>query len=181
MVRGKQVDLGSALQGITRRLDHRSGGGFAQLRVVRAWAKVAGDLVDSHTTDIHVREGELVVLVDSPAWATELSALSAQYQEAINKEIGERVVKSMRFAVSKKVSDRRRSEVAEEEAEKERERDMVESVPLSETELAQVTESVSAIPDEELRQAVLRATVADLEWKKGIATAKRREAGRGDS
>ncbi len=56
--------------------------------------------------------------------------------------------------------------------------DDVEPVPLTDRERAQVEASVGAIPDEELREAVLRATVKDLEWKKGIAERNSRETPR---
>jgi hypothetical protein len=35
--------------------------------------------------------------------------------------------------------------------------------------MAQIESSVAEIPDAELREAVLRATVKDMEWKKGLA------------
>jgi hypothetical protein len=54
-------------------------------------------------------------------------------------------------------------------------------VPLSENELAQVTASTASIPDAELREAVLRATVTDLEWKKGIALRNSRQKPREDA
>jgi len=51
-------------------------------------------------------------------------------------------------------------------------------VPLSENERAQIEASASSIPDAKLREAVVRATVSDLEWKKGIAARNAREAAR---
>jgi predicted nucleic acid-binding Zn ribbon protein len=53
--------------------------------VLGAWSTVAGESVCSHTTGAHLRRGELVVYVDSPVWATELSALSEPYRVAINE------------------------------------------------------------------------------------------------
>ena len=59
-----------------------------QVRVAEAWEIVAGPSAASHTTGAHVRDGELVVYVDSPVWATELSALAALYRQEINKQPG---------------------------------------------------------------------------------------------
>lgn len=172
------TDLGSALRGITARLDRKSGGGLTQVRVATAWDKVAGPTVNEHTTGAHLRERELVVFVDSPVWATELSALASQYQKAINEEIGQELVTSVRFSVSRRVQTAGEIESQERAALDERKRDVVESVPLTPQERAQVEASASGIPDQELRQAVIRATIADLEWKKGLAASKSRETRR---
>ena len=48
----------------------------------------------------------------------------------------------------------------------------VESAPLTDTERAQVEASAAVIEDDRLREVVIRATVADLEWKKGIRRAE---------
>lgn len=179
MTRGKGPQgIGDALRSIATRLDQRSGGGLLQARVAAVWAKVAGASVDQHTTGAHLRDGELVVFVDSPVWASELSALSEHYREALEKEIGKDTVHSVRFAVSRRVDQKRAEETRQAEEEKEKSADQVPSVPLTEQERAQVEASAAVIENDELREAAIRATVADLEWKKGIELAKRREKAR---
>lgn len=175
MRRREGVRLGDVLSEIGARLDKRAKGALSQSRVVRAWEEVAGPKVLEHTTGAHFRDGELVVYVDSPAWATELSALSESYREAMTAETGEEVARGVRFAVSNRVERFRRHTAEEEERERHYQPDMTESVPLTEQERAQVEASAAAITDDELREAVVKATVADLEWKKGIAAAKRRQ------
>lgn len=172
MRKGRQTAIGSALNGVLKKLDKGTGGAYRQVSVKQAWASVAGPSVLGHTTGAHIRNRELVVYVDSNVWATELSALSGQYLEALDRELGKGMVSSIRFTVSRKVEQSLRIESIEKEAEEDRAADKVDSVPLSEAELAQVVSSVSAIEDAELREAVLRATVADLEWKKGLKSAK---------
>lgn len=130
----------------------------------------------AHTTDAHLREGELVIHVDSQAWATELSALSGPYREAIQAEMGEIPVTSIRFTVSKRVKARRDLERAEDETEEFYRPDDTTPVPLTEHERRQVEESAAVIQDEELRQTVIRATIADLEWKKGLRASKERHS-----
>jgi hypothetical protein len=122
-----------------------------------------------------MRQGTLVVYVDSPIWATELTAMSEQYRASINQSLGEEVVREMRFSVSKRVADEQDHRHDEEQLTDFYDADVVESVPLSDEERAQVESSVSAIKDAELREAVLRATVRDMEWKKGVAARNGRE------
>jgi len=172
--RGKEVGLGDSIRSLVARLDRKSGGGYLQTRVAQVWDDVAGPSVASHTTGAHVRAGEMVVFVDSPIWATELSALAEEYRKLMNEQLGQEAVRSVRFTVSRKVGEKRRGEKAEREAEESVSRDKVASVPLSAEELAQVQASAAAIEDEALREAVVRATVADLEWKKGLSGAKKR-------
>lgn len=153
---------------LMRKLDRKGGGAYLQTRVGQAWIKTAGPAVYAHTTGAHIREGELVVFVDTPLWATELSALSEHYREAVNKELGEMLVKSVRFTVSRNVEKEKRIDRQLLESEQHLDQDKVEPVALSDSELAQVESSTSSIPDEELRRAVLKATIADLQWKKGL-------------
>lgn len=136
-----------------------------------AWDKIADGVVSAHTTGAHLRDGELVVYVDGNSWATHFTAMSEQYRAALNESLGGEVVERIRFTVSRKVSDDRRLKRAEEETEEFYAVDQVDPIPLTALELAQIETSVAEIPDEELREAVLRATVKDLEWKKGVSAA----------
>ena len=142
--------------------------------MARLWEEIAGDTVLSQPTGAHVKRGELVVYVDSPIWATELSALSGEYQKRLNAALGKEAVTSVRFTVSRKVGEERAFRAREMAAEAEAEKDRVDAVPLTESERAQVEASASAIEDDALREAVVRATIADLEWKKGLSRAQNR-------
>jgi hypothetical protein len=160
---------------LVRRLDRKGGGAYQQSRIGQAWLTIAGPAVIAHTTGAHLREREMVVFVDSPLWATELSALSEHYRASVNKELGEELVRAVRFTVSKNVDKEKRIERVLLESEEHHEQDKVEPVDLSENELAQIESSVAGIPDEELRRAVLRATVADFQWKKGLKARAERQ------
>jgi len=173
--RGKGQSLGDSLDSLMRRLNRKTSGAYVQTRIAGAWAQIAGPSALSHTTGAHLRAGEMVVYVDSSIWATELSALAEEYRSRINQELGNETVRSMRFTVSKKVSEQRGFEKAAKQAEEAEERDRVESVPLTAEERAQIEASTAGIEDDDLREAVLRATIADLEWKKALSGAKDRE------
>ena len=166
---GRQTGLGQALDGIVRRLDRKGKGAYTNARVGSAWMDVVGPMVAGHTTGAHLREGTLVVFVDSPIWATELTAMAEQYRSSVNERMGENLVSAVRFTVSRKVQEEHRLQRHEAETDEFYREADVESVSLTENELAQIKSSIADIPDEELREAVLRATVRDMEWKKGLA------------
>lgn len=175
MTRGKQTDLASALESLSRRLDKKSHGRFRQEQVIDAWRSTAGPSVYEHTTRAHLRGGELVIYVDSPLWATELSALAGPYTDAMNEALGKTLVKSVRFAVSRKVEIDRRDRREDTRVTDGALHDRPPRIPLEDHERAQVIESASSIRDEQLRHAVIRATIAGMEWQKGRKHAKEPE------
>lgn len=161
-----QISLSDALDGYLKRID--KGGGLAQARIVEAWPEFVGPDIARHTAGLHVREGELVVYVDSPVWATELTAMSSRLLEGLNASLGKASVRSIRFTVSRKVRDEKAREAREREDDAFYAADTVEPESLSEAEVEQVRRSTSAIKNPELREAVVRATIKDLELKRGL-------------
>jgi hypothetical protein len=168
--RGGEARAGDAARSLLTRLDR--GGNLERAKAVALWREVAGDDVSSHAMGFAMREGELVVYVDSPVWATELTALSERYRLAINTAVGQELVRSMRFSISKKVAEERVWNDAQEREEAERRPDMVEPVPASEQELSQIEAMAASIHAAPLRQAAVRAAVRGLEWRKGLKARK---------
>lgn len=173
MRKGKQTSLPDALDSLSRKLDRKGGGRYLQLRVGQAWESVAGTTVMGHTTRAHLRDGELVIYVDSPVWATELSALAGPYQEALNEKLGEKAVRAMRFAVSRKVEQDHLLRHRELEIDKNHAQDDISPIPLTAVERAQVEASTADIPGDDLREAVLKATITGMEWEKGRKAAQK--------
>jgi hypothetical protein len=169
---GKSTGLDQALEGLLGKLDRKNAGAWTA-------AKVAGPIVGAHTTGVHLRDGALVVYVDSHARANDMAALSERYRVEMNSGLGKELISKVSFTVSRKVVEGHRFEAHERETEEFYKEDDVDPVPLTDIERAQVESSVLAIHDAELREAVLRATVKDLEWKKGIAARNYREKARG--
>jgi hypothetical protein len=89
--------------------------------------------------------------------------------------MGEIPVTSIRFTVSRRVQEKRTLARLEAETEEFYGPDETQSIPLSEQERRQVEESASVILDDELRAVVVKATITDLEWKKGSGAAKVRQ------
>ena len=178
---GKNVGLGNALGGLVDRLDRKTGGAGTQAKLIRLWEETAGPIVTSHTTGVHLRDGVLIVYVDSNARANDLSALSEIYRTALNSGLGKNAISKVSFTVSRKVMDEMKLASAKEDLDQFYREDDVDPVALTDTELAQVEASAASIPDAKLKDAVIRATVSDLEWKKGIALRNSREAPRDGS
>lgn len=151
--------------GLLKKWDH-TGENRERTRVVSAWRSIAGEQVFSHARGMALRGGELLVYVDTPIWANELSALSEHYRVAINEHLGKEAVTSIRFTVSRKVEESARIEA--ESAPAEPQRDRVAPVPLTEEEREAVVGMGSAIKDETLRESVVSAAIAHFEWRKGI-------------
>lgn len=172
---GRTTGLGDGLDALLGKLDRRNDGAGTTAKVAVLWAEVAGPIVSAHTTGVHLRDRELVVYVDSNARANDLAALSERYRSEMNSGLGKNLITKVVFSVSRKVSEEHRLQAHEQELEEFYKEDDVDSVPLTETERAQVEASASVIQDEGLRTAVVRATVKDLEWKKGIAARNSRE------
>jgi hypothetical protein len=175
---GKSTDLEGALEGLLGKLDRKNAGAWTAAKVTALWEEVAGPIVGSHTTGVHLRDGALVVYVDSHARANDMAALSERYRTEMNSGLGKELISKVSFTVSRKVVDGHRADARERETEEFYKEDDVEPIPLTDRERAQVEASAAAIPDKELRDAVLRATVKDLEWKKGIAERNSRETPR---
>lgn len=162
--------IGDAALGFLQRLDR--GGNIERARAVAAWKGIAGAEVATHAMGYAMRGGELVVYVDNPVWATELAALSERYRTDINRALGKELVSSMRFAVSKKVSEELVWEEARAREEAEAQPERLTPVPASPEELSQIEAMAASIHDGALREAAVRAVVRGLEWRKGRTARK---------
>lgn len=160
--------LSEGLGALMRRLDRE--GKLSTERVLDVWIEVVGPEISSHTRVEGLREGELLVLTDSPAWASELSAMSGQLLERVRQAAGELPVRSIRFTVSRRVLEEDARHTRNAEVSRGYGGDLVTPEPLTDAERQAVERSVSAIENEALREAALRATIRDLEWKKAQET-----------
>ncbi len=165
--------LGEALQKWLQSADTR--GGYSQARAVSAWDEVAGEEISRHTAGLGMRKGELVVHVDSHAWATQLSLMSDDLRRRMNSVLGEELVNRIRFTVSRAVEDER--EIARQVRDSSRRYggERVESAALTPDELAEVEEQASPVKNGQLKEAAIRAQVAFLEWQKGQESQERRD------
>ena len=59
------------------------------------WPELVGDAVAAHSRPRSLRDGELVVAVDEPAWATQLRWLESDLLVRLGEVLGEGVVQSI--------------------------------------------------------------------------------------
>ena len=162
----KTQAFGDAAERVLGRMD--TSGKRYGARVVGVWSEVVGPGIARHTQGFAFREGkELVVFVDTPAWANELSLMSGDLMRRINERIGDESVSSLRFTVSKRVATERAWKATIDESEAAYEPDTVEPEALSDVERDQAAHVAAVIDDPDLREIVLRVMMKDLALKKG--------------
>jgi predicted nucleic acid-binding Zn ribbon protein len=61
------------------------------------WTEIVGPQVASHTKPEAFDEGELVVLADSPAWATQMRLLAPQILRRLGEELGAGTVRHLKI------------------------------------------------------------------------------------
>jgi hypothetical protein len=157
--RGKSVSAGSAARGLIQGLDTK--GGLERARAVAVWCEVAGAEVSSHAKGFAMRDTELVVYVDSPAWATELTAMSEHYRIALNAALGKESVGSIRFTVSRAPRDAGGENPAQAGP-------RVPPAALTDEERTGIARMTEPLHSDRLKQAVIKAAEASLGWRKGI-------------
>jgi hypothetical protein len=161
----KTVDFGGIADRVIGKADRkgkRHGAG-----AVLAWREVVGEAIAGHTKGFALREkGELVVFVDSAAWANQLALMSGDLIDRLNSALGEDSVKSIRFTVSRKVAAEAMWGALTEDDREGGEPDEPDPVPLDETEARQAAYIANAVGDPELREVALRVMIRDLELKK---------------
>ncbi|MGH8918216.1 MAG: DUF721 domain-containing protein [Actinomycetes bacterium] len=68
-------------------------------QVFSGWDQLVGANVAAHATPVSLREGVLVVVVDQPAWATQLRFLSADLCRRLNEAAGDDTVRDLQIRV----------------------------------------------------------------------------------
>jgi hypothetical protein len=168
--RGRSVAAGSGARRLVEGLDKN--GNLERAQAVSQWSEIAGPEVSSHARGFVMRGAELVVSVDSSAWAAELSAMSEQYRMAVNAALGKEMVGAIRFTVSRAVRDTEPGPTAAAEP-------MVRPVALSEEERKRINDMAHPIHSEPVRHAAVRAAEASLAWRKGLEDESREPTGDG--
>ena len=68
-------------------------------RVADAWTSVAGTALAAHSRVRSVRNGEAVIEVDGPAWATQIRYLAKDLVEGLDGALGGRAITSLKVVV----------------------------------------------------------------------------------
>jgi hypothetical protein len=94
---GEPVSIGDAAALVGDELGLAEPRSFARLH--EAWSDVVGDAVAQHSRPRGVRNGVLDIVVDAPAWATQLRYLEADLVERASRVVGQGVVSAVRVSV----------------------------------------------------------------------------------
>jgi hypothetical protein len=166
----KTLPLGDLVSGVLKRAD-KQGKRYGAL-AVNAWRDVVGDEIVRHTRGFALRDDrELVVFVDSAAWANQLSLMSDELRARLNSHLGEKSVSSLRFTVSRKVADEVGWEELSRTTEEYYAQEVNRAVPLDDIERGQAAQVARTVKNTELREIALRVMIKDLEQKKGTRSA----------
>jgi predicted nucleic acid-binding Zn ribbon protein len=75
-------------------------GALSRLAAINeCWTAVVGERVAQHVRPSALRDGELMVEVDDPAWATEVAFLAPNVLAALSTQLGEAVAKRLKVHV----------------------------------------------------------------------------------
>jgi hypothetical protein len=159
--------IGELVAAFVGGLDERDRRSLREAGVIAWWKESVPEEIARHTEVAGIRDGELLINVDSATWAAELSALSGRLQSMIEESAGKGSVRSLRFTVSRRVAMARDTERENDELDELYRPEDIEPVPLTPQERAQVEHAAEQIGDEELRQAFVDAMVTDMELEKG--------------
>ena len=68
-----------------------------QKRLIDAWGKVAGNVVEKYTAEKFIRNQTLFVKITNPALRADLSMMKTQLVSKLNQEAGSFVIADIRF------------------------------------------------------------------------------------
>lgn len=91
------IELRDAVARVGRELGMPDPGALTAL--VEAWPNLAGPLLAEHSVVRSVRDGVCTIVVDDPAWATELRYRCDEMLERAREACGSGVVSSIRVVV----------------------------------------------------------------------------------
>ena len=96
--RDEPVPLKQAIEAVGRELGMASPD--VATAIVAQWRDIVGPAVAEHAQVRSVRDGECTIVVDGPAWATQLRYASSDLVARVNERCGEGSVTSVRVVVS---------------------------------------------------------------------------------
>lgn len=155
-------------------------------RIKRAWNASVDERISRHVTAVFVvpntAASEVIVYVDTPAWAADLSMQSELLRLKLNMalvtdeslpahvERKAEQVEKLSFKVSKEkyVSRERRLTTSQMLREEDERYQSAQPVSLTEDELSGLQQAASLIENDNLRDIAYAAAKASMEWQKGV-------------
>lgn len=69
--------------------------GIKQRQAILIWDKVVGQKMASQSKAIKVEESKIFVKVKNPVWRSEILLMKNQIMEALNKSLGQQIIKDV--------------------------------------------------------------------------------------
>lgn len=95
----KFASLGEALPRVLRRLELDRV--VEEERAIGKWPSAAGPETARHSQAVAIKDGTLLVAVDSPVWMTQLTYLKPQLLRAMARHTRRGLVKDIRFVLKR--------------------------------------------------------------------------------
>lgn len=158
----KPEQLGDILHKILKKMDvpHKR----TDRRLVDLWRRAVGDQIASRTIPETLKRGSLHVLVSSPAWLHQLQYLKEDILLKLNELSGNEPIRRLFFSIGEF------PETSAPGVEKKIPPFSVET--LKERDRRMMEESLSAIGDPDLREAVQRTMVVEITRRRAIQKRK---------
>lgn len=128
------------------------GARLAEIEIWRLWPEVVGPAIASRSQPLRIINGTLTVAVSSGPWMQELSFLKVIMKEKLNERLGGDIVREIILKSGRVVSA---GEPLDDE--------QPHKKPLSDRQLALISEQAAAIDDPETREAFAELMKASLE------------------
>jgi predicted nucleic acid-binding Zn ribbon protein len=87
--------IGKAIDDLIRRMGMTKA--LKQYSVITSWNEIVGEHIGRMTKAQRMEQGVLIVSVESAPWRAELTMKRREIIEKLNRAMGERVVKDIRF------------------------------------------------------------------------------------
>ncbi len=91
--------IGDSVAALAKHLGLTSPGNL--VAVFGDWESVVGPVLAAHSQPERLQDGELVVVVDEPAWATELRFLASEIATKFNAAQGSEVIRTVTVRVAR--------------------------------------------------------------------------------
>lgn len=119
-------------------------------RIKKEWAAIFEKPVSLHMSPASLREGELLINVDSPVWLQQLNF----YKDTIIKKLNGFGIKTVRFKMGRVLPEKKQA------------KPILEKRLLTVNENSYIEETISPVQDQELRDNIKKAMEKSMSFKR---------------
>ncbi len=150
------VGVGNILEKVIKNLG--MAGPMQLARILTRWDKIFDPSISKTTFPRDLRGKTLTVDVENSVWLQQISFMDQMIIDKINKNLGAKVVKKVRYQIGQ-IPERPLME-------ENRSTSVLDEVELENEDLDEITESIRGVSDSELRKSLRRILSKDIKLKK---------------